>query len=190
MRLSTASDAAPGLTMGGTVPMARTTPPTRRQRRTPSAPPASRSRGRSVPRRASPPAATTKPAGPPLPAYPPPPLLPSRLAGGLQSPGDCGRPARPSRRRGQPRVELAMHAPRGRPRARARSCEQGRERAHSERNGSSSPQLAPPSQRRAHRAHETGVARALDARHSCLRRHHCLIWPVQSEWQLRVLFQL
>lgn len=122
------------------------------------------------------------------PSLPPPLLLPSRLAGGLQSPDDCGRPARPSRRRGQPRVELAMHAPRGRPRARARSCEQGRERAHSERNGSSSPQLAPPSQRRAHRAHETGVARALDARHSCLRHHFRR--PLQCEWQLRVLFQL
>ena len=170
--------------MGRTVPMARMTPPTRRRRLTPSAPSAARSRGRCVLRRASPPASSTKLAlapavpAPPRPSPPQPP--PSRLAGGLQSPHDCGRSARPSRRRGQPRVERAMHAPRGRPRPRPRRCEQGRAPVHSERAGSPSPQPASPSQRRGHRAHETGVARALDARHSCLRLYSIRV----AQWQL------
>eukprot|EP00964_Phaeocystis_antarctica_P160810 scaffold132684_cov75-Phaeocystis_antarctica.AAC.1 len=77
-----------------------------------------------------------------------PPFAP---AAGGPSPHDRGRPVRPSVRCGQPRVELAVHAHRGRPDSR---------RANS---ACSSPQPASPSKRHGHRARETGVARALDA---------------------------
>ena len=75
---------------------------------------------------------------------------------------------------GHPRkLAIKMYVPRaGRPRPCPcpRNREQRRASAHLERDGSSLPQLASPSRRRGIRAHETGVARGLDARqHSCLR---------------------
>ena len=122
------------------------------------------------------PTARTSPGGTSsTPTHPQLPLNPFSLLaifiGGLQFPHGHD----------HPRLELAMDAPRGRPRPphaapEARPlgpvpicCESGRAPTHSERAGLPLPQPAFPSQRsRGHRAHENGAARALDLRYICL----------------------